>query len=55
MKFEPNTREKVGGHVIIMGHWDGQPIWRFATLQERFEIELAKYKKPYSIKIKING
>ena len=53
MKLEPNTREKIGQSIKIMGYWGKEPIWRFVTLQERFELELAKYKKPYPIKIKL--
>jgi hypothetical protein len=41
------------GEVKILGEWDGELIWRWKTSQEKLLEALAKYKKPFNIKIKI--
>jgi len=37
-----------------MGWWEGQPIWRFMTAQEKLMEALQKTKNPHNITIKIN-
>lgn len=46
-------KKKKVGEIIVMGEWDGELIWRWKTSQDRLLEALAKYKKPYPIKIKI--
>lgn len=44
------------GNIKITGHWDGQPIWRELTAEERLAKALEEnYNKKYAIRNNLAG